>query len=199
MARRVETAACRPQTLRRRARRGRVAAPLVVVTGARGFLGGDVARALDRVRGIGRAPRPDDPPVQEWVAADLSHGVSPDALAGADVVVHAAAETAGDFDGAPAQHYRRHAASAARDARRRCSPARARQQPVGAAAAAHAHGSGRTNERRGPAMPGPFGAYVWGKSLQEELVEREAPALGIATRIIRPGRSIDGDDPRCPD
>jgi hypothetical protein len=34
--------------------------------------------------------------------------------------------------------------------------------------------------------------------MQEELVEREAAALGIETRIIRPGALIDFDDPSLP-
>jgi nucleoside-diphosphate-sugar epimerase len=42
-----------------------------------------------------------------------------------------------------------------------------------------------------PSDPRPLGAYTWGKCLQEELVEREAAALGISTRIIRPGALMD--------
>jgi nucleoside-diphosphate-sugar epimerase len=49
-----------------------------------------------------------------------------------------------------------------------------------------------------PGDPRPYGAYVWGKSLQEEMVEREADALGIATRVIRPGALIDWDEPELP-
>ena len=49
-----------------------------------------------------------------------------------------------------------------------------------------------------PRDPRRFGAYTWGKCLQEELVEREAAALGIATRIIRPGALVDSDDPSLP-
>jgi len=49
-----------------------------------------------------------------------------------------------------------------------------------------------------PAEPRPFGAYTWGKCLQEELVAREAAARGIATRIIRPGALMDGSEPALP-
>ena len=49
-----------------------------------------------------------------------------------------------------------------------------------------------------PSHPRPLGAYTWGKSLQEALVEREAAALGIATRIIRPGALIDFANPELP-
>jgi nucleoside-diphosphate-sugar epimerase len=49
-----------------------------------------------------------------------------------------------------------------------------------------------------PDDPVRFGPYVWGKSLQEALVEQEAPALGISVRIIRPGALVDADDPSLP-
>jgi nucleoside-diphosphate-sugar epimerase len=175
----------------------RASAPLVVVTGARGFLGGEIARALGRVRGIGRTANPDDPHVDEWVVTDLSRGVSAEALAGAEVVVHAAAETAGDF----AAHQRntidatRHLLSAMREARvsrlvlvSSLSVLRPPRTPWE-----------RQNEQTPrPSDPARFGPYVWGKSLQEHLVEREAPALGIDVRIVRPGALVEASDPSLP-
>jgi predicted dehydrogenase/nucleoside-diphosphate-sugar epimerase len=172
-------------------------APLVAVTGARGFLGAEIARALGRVRGIARVANPVDPHVDEWVVADLSRGVSRAALDGADVVVHAAAETAGDF----AAHQRntidatRYLLSAMRDARvsrlvlvSSLSVLRPPRTPWE-----------RQNEQTPrPDDPVRFGAYVWGKSQQECLVEREAPALGIDVRIVRPGALIDSADPSLP-
>ena len=75
---------------------------VAVVTGAAGFFGRAISRELARrgfrVRGIGRSERPDDPHVHEWVRADLAREIPADALAGAGVVVHAAAETAGGFE-----------------------------------------------------------------------------------------------------
>jgi len=171
--------------------------PLVVVTGARGFLGRHVARALHRVRGIGRFPNFDDPHVHEWVTADMGDGVSAAALTGADVVVHAAAETAGNF----AAHQRntidatRHLLHAMHEAEVKrlvlvssLSVLRPPRTPW---------------ERQDEHTPRPddpkrFGPYVWGKSRQEELVEREAPALGIAVRIIRPGALVDWSEPELP-
>jgi len=172
-------------------------APLVVVTGARGFLGAEISRALDRVRGIGRAMNTHDANVHEWVVADLSRRISPEALAGASVVIHAAAETAGDFDA----HQRntidatRHLLGAMHEAGvsrlvlvSSLSVLRAPRTPWE-----------RQDERTPrPSDPERFGPYVWGKTLQEELVEREAPALGIAVRIIRPGALVDGSDPELP-
>ena len=49
-----------------------------------------------------------------------------------------------------------------------------------------------------PDNPIRFGPYISGKSLQEALVEREAPALGIAVRIIRPGALVDAGNPSLP-
>ena len=171
--------------------------PMTVVTGARGFLGAQVARALPRVRGIGRVADRDDPSVDEWVVADLAGGLPTGALDGAEVVVHAAAETAGGYEA-----HQRNTIDATRNLLR----------------AMHAAGVGRLvlvsslsvlqpprarsevqDERTPrPADPRALGPYTWGKCLQEELVEREAPALGIATRIIRPGALLDWSDPALP-
>jgi predicted dehydrogenase/nucleoside-diphosphate-sugar epimerase len=172
-------------------------APLVVVTGARGFLGGEIARALGPVRGIGRAANTDDPHVDEWVVTDLSRGISPGALAGADVVVHAAAETAGGF----AAHQRntidatRHLLSAM------CAAGVPRLVLVSSLSVLRPPRTPweRQNEQTPrPADPVRFGPYVWGKSLQEQLVEQEAPALGIDVRIIRPGALVDAGNPSLP-
>jgi predicted dehydrogenase/nucleoside-diphosphate-sugar epimerase len=172
-------------------------APVAAVTGARGFLGSEIARALGRVKGIGRAANPEDPHVQQWVVADLSNGLPAGALAGADVVVHAAAETAGGYEA-----HQRNTIDATRHLLQ----------------AMHASGVARLVlvsslsvlrpprtpwERQDeatprPTDPRPLGPYTWGKTLQEELVEREAPALGIAIRIIRPGALIDRREPALP-
>jgi nucleoside-diphosphate-sugar epimerase len=43
-----------------------------------------------------------------------------------------------------------------------------------------------------------LGPYTWGKCLQEELVEREAVRLGIATRVIRPAALVNWQSPELP-
>ena len=162
----------------------------IVVTGANGFLGRAIVGALPRVRGVGRGSRPDDLSVDEWVTADLARGITADSLAGSDVVVHAAAETAGGYEA----HQRntldgtRHLLQAMRDAGvsrlvlvSSLSVLRPPRTPWE-----------RQDERTPrPRNPRQFGAYAWGKTLQEEIVEREAAALGITTRVIRPGALIE--------
>jgi predicted dehydrogenase/nucleoside-diphosphate-sugar epimerase len=195
---RIEAAAPAPTPVRAPQRAsGAGQPPLVVVTGARGFLGGEIARVLNRVRGITRAAGPGDPHVDEWVVADLSRGVSPDVLTGADVVVHAAAETAGDF----VAHQRntidatRHLLDAMRDA--------GVSRLVLVSSLSVLRPPRTPWERQNELTPRPddpvrFGPYVWGKSLQEALVEREAPSRGIDVRIIRPGALVDTADPSLP-
>jgi nucleoside-diphosphate-sugar epimerase len=169
----------------------------VVVTGARGFLGAEIARSLSHVRGIGRGDRPDDPHVHGWVAADLSNGLAPEAVAGADVVVHAAAETSGGY----AEHQRntidatRHllqAMHAARVHRLVLVSSLSVLRPPRTASECQDESTPR------PRDPRIFGPYAWGKSLQEEVAEREAAALGIAIRIVRPGALVDWDEPALP-
>jgi predicted dehydrogenase/nucleoside-diphosphate-sugar epimerase len=172
-------------------------APVAVVTGARGFLGAEIARALGRVKGIGRAANPEDPHVREWVVSDLSTGVPAGALAGASVVVHAAAETAGGYEA----HARNTIDATARllEAMHASGVTRlvlisslSVLRPPRTPWECQDEATPRANDSR------PLGPYTWGKSLQEELVEREAPALGIATRIIRPGALIDCREPGIP-
>jgi predicted dehydrogenase/nucleoside-diphosphate-sugar epimerase len=189
----VEAAPRRPRPARPRL----AAAPLAVVTGARGFLGAEIARALSRVRGIGRTANPEDPNVDEWVVADLSRGVPADAVADAEVVVHAAAETAGGYEA-----HQRNTIDATRHLLRAMRAAGVtRLVLVGSLSVLRPPRTPweRQDERTPrPHDPRPLGPYAWGKCLQEELVEREAPALGIATRIIRPGALVDWREPEVP-
>jgi nucleoside-diphosphate-sugar epimerase len=53
----------------------------------------------------------------------------------------------------------------------------------------------RTPRAARPRLQGP---YTWGKCLQEEVVESQAAALGIATRIVRPGALLDPREPALP-
>jgi predicted dehydrogenase/nucleoside-diphosphate-sugar epimerase len=171
--------------------------PLAVVTGARGFLGAEIARVLPRVRGIGRVADRDDRNVAEWVVADLAGGVPARALDGADVVVHAAAETAGGYEA-----HQRNTIDATRNLLHAMHDAGVKRlvlvsslsvlRPPRTPAEVQDERTPRPNDPRA------LGPYTWGKCLQEALVEEEAPALGIDTRIIRPGALLDWSDPALP-
>jgi predicted dehydrogenase/nucleoside-diphosphate-sugar epimerase len=192
----IEDAAGRARSAQVPARTRRDA-PLVVVTGARGFLGGEICRVLPRVRGIGRGAARDDVPVEQWVSADLANGLDAKALVGADVVVHAAAETAGGY----AEH-QRNTVDATRNLLRAMHAAGvSRLVLVSSLSVLEPPRSAwdRQDERTPrPRDARALGAYTWGKCRQEEVVLSEAPALGIATRIVRPGALIDWRDPVLP-
>jgi nucleoside-diphosphate-sugar epimerase len=135
--------------------------------------------------------------VGEWEAADLSQGLRVGALAGADVVVHAAAETAGGYD-----DHRRNSIAATRNLLRTMQAAGVRKLLLVSSLSVLAPPR-RPWERQNestprPAKPRSLGAYTWGKCLQEALVERDAPKLGIDVRVVRPGALIDWRDPALP-
>jgi nucleoside-diphosphate-sugar epimerase len=131
------------------------------------------------------------------VGADLGNGLAPEAVAGADVVVHAAAETAGGY----AEH-QRNTIDATRNLLRAMHAAGvSRLVLVSSLSVLEPPRTAWDRQDEGTPHPRdarPLGAYTWGKCGQEELVTREAPALGIATRIVRPGALIDWRDPILP-
>ncbi len=192
----IEAAAVRARPARPADRPLR-AAPRVVVTGARGFLGAEIARVAAGVRGIGRSDRPENSGIEQWVSADLSDGLRPEALAGAEVVVHAAAETSGGYP-----EHQRNTIAATRhllDAMHAAGVSRLVLVSSLSVLEPPRTPWERQDERtRRASDPRRFGAYTWGKCLQEELVEREAAARGIATRIIRPGAIMDMQEPSLP-
>jgi len=176
-------------------------APLAVVTGARGFLGKQIARALTergyRVRGLGRSAERDDPNVHEWHLLDLSREIDPAALAGAEVVVHAAAEASGGFEA-----HQRNSIDATRNLLAAMSRAGARRL-VYTSSLSVLRPPRTPWERQDEGTPlapdpRPLGAYAWGKTLAEAIVAREAEPAGITTRIIRPAALVDWDSIEFP-
>ena len=162
----------------------------VVVTGARGFLGSAITRALVPVTGVSRTPDFDDLNVRQWISADLHHGLPPGALAGVQMVVHAAAETAGGYGA----HQRNSVDATRRLLHSMHADGVTKLVLVSSLSVLRPPRTPweRQDERTPrPANPRQLGAYTWGKSLQEAVVEHEAAPLGIATRIIRPGALID--------
>jgi len=194
-AAKIETAARRPEPATLVA--ASTAKAPVVVTGARGFLGARIARSLDYVRGIGRTANPDDPNVNEWIVADLGRGLAASALEGASVVIHAAAETCGGYEA-----HQRNTIDATRHLLRAMQKSGVSRLVLVSSLSVlrppRTPWECQDERTPRPLDARPFGAYSWGKSEQEALVEREAAALGVMTRIVRPGALIDSRDPILP-
>ena len=176
-------------------------APVAVLTGARGFLGREIARHLAgrgfRVRGVGRSADVDDPNVHEWVTADLSQSLPDRVLAGAAVVVHAAAETAGGYEA-----HQRNTIDASGNLLRAMHAAEVRRL-VYVSSLSVLRPPRTPWERQDERTPLPkdsmsFGPYTWGKCEAERLIAMEAPRLAIATRIVRPAALVDLDHPDLP-
>jgi predicted dehydrogenase/nucleoside-diphosphate-sugar epimerase len=169
-------------------------APVAVLTGASGFFGRAISRELTRrgfnVRGIGRSDRPDNPHLQEWVRADLGSPIGPEVLAGATLVVHAAAETAGSFDA-----HERNTIGATRELLRAMVAADVRRL-VYISSISVLRPPRHFWERQSEQTPLPnhaerLGAYTWGKCVAEELVAAADARQEIQARIIRPGALVD--------
>jgi len=177
-------------------------APLAAVTGARGFFGTEITRELARrgfrVRGITRSPDPEDPHVHEWRALDLGRPIPRDAFAGAAVVVHAAVDTAGGYDG-----HQRNTIDATRNVLRgMCAAGVSRLVYVSSLSVLRPPRTPweRQDERTPLAPPDArkFGSYAWGKTEAERVVAAEAASLGIETRVIRPAALVDWTNPEMP-
>ncbi|HET9387901.1 MAG TPA: Gfo/Idh/MocA family oxidoreductase [Gemmatimonadales bacterium] len=173
----------------------RGAAPLVVVTGARGFFGRAITRQLAqrgyRVRGISRSAEFEDPNVHEWLALDLSRSVPAEAFAGAEAVVHAAAASSGDYDA-----HQRHTLDATRNVLHGMRAAGvSRLVYVSSISVLRPPRTPWEEQNEQTPLTGAadrqFGSYVWGKSGAERIVAAEAGALGIETKVIRPGALVD--------
>ena len=202
LAAHVRGAAERAAVQRDAPREPRVGAPLAVVTGARGFFGREITRALVRrgyrVRGISRSPDTEDPHVHEWHALDLSGAVPQQAFAGATVVVHAAVDTSGGYDG-----HQRNTIDATRNVLRGMHAAGvARLVCVSSLSVLRPPKTPweRQDERTPLARPGAreLGPYTWGKCEAERLVADDAAGLGIDTRILRPAALVDWSKPEVP-
>jgi len=177
-------------------------APLAVLTGARGFFGraiaSELARRGYRVRGVSRSSDTEDPHVHEWLRLDLSRAAPPDAFAGAAVVVHAAAESAGGYD----EHQRNtidvtrnvlSAMAAAGVSRLVYVSSLSVLQPPRV--------PWEHQDERTPLAPPDareLGAYAWGKTEAERVVAAEARRLGIETRVLRPAALVDWRNPEVP-
>jgi len=170
-------------------------APLVVVTGARGYFGREITKHLARrgyrVRGISRSAELEDPNVHEWLPLDLSRSVPPEAFAGADAVVHAAAASSGDYDS-----HQRHTLDATRNVLHGMQAAGVtRLVYVSSISVIRPPRTPWEEQNEQTPLTRPedrqYGPYVWGKSGAERIVAAEAEALGLEVRVIRPGALVD--------
>jgi nucleoside-diphosphate-sugar epimerase len=167
----------------------------VVVTGGTGFVGREIVRALaeagDRVRVLARRAPPAWERVDcvEYVVADLGKRLPPSALEGAELVIHAAAETAGGWE-----DHQRNSIDATEHVLRAAAAAGAtRLIHVSSLAVIGGHGVLRDDspllaDSRGS------GPYVWGKLESERLARRLGPELGVAVKVVRPGAVVDYED-----
>lgn len=177
-------------------------APIVVVTGARGFFGREIAKHLARrgyrVRGISRSPEEEHPHVHEWLRLDLSRAAPGEAFAGAEAVVHAAAASSGGFD-----VHQRNTLDATRNV---LDGMRAAGVPqlvyVSSLSVLRPPRTPWEQQDEQTPLVAPddrtCGPYVWGKTEAERIVAAGAPQRGIAARIIRPGALVDWTHPDPP-
>jgi predicted dehydrogenase/nucleoside-diphosphate-sugar epimerase len=172
----------------------RDSAPVAVLTGAAGFFGRAISRELARrgfrVRGIGRSARPDDPHVHEWVRADLADEIAPGVLAGATIVVHAAAETAGAFDA-----HERNTVGATHELLRAMAASQVRRlvyiSSISVLRPPRPFWERQAEQTPLAEHPERLGPYTWGKCGAEQLVAAAQARGEIDARIIRPAALID--------
>ena len=177
-------------------------APLVVVTGARGFFGREITKHLAqrgyRVRGISRQAEPEDPNVHDWLSLDLSRSAPPSAFDGAYAVVHAAAASSGGFEA-----HQRHTLEATHKVLHGMRAAGvSRLVYVSSLSVLRPPRTPWEEQDEHTPLTDPdqrqFGPYTWGKANAERIVLADAPGLGIETRIIRPGALVDWTNPDPP-
>lgn len=166
--------------------------PLAVLTGGTGFLGRMVAQKLFnnqwRVRVLARrVPASWEAiPGVEYAVADLGRPMDPGLFAGATVVIHAAAETAGGWT----EHERNSLGATENLLRAAASAGVTRIIHVSSNAVLDSVGLVNDETRLLPDSR-KQGPYVWGKLESERLAEKLATELGLDLRIVRPGAIVD--------
>lgn len=168
--------------------------PRIVLTGGTGFLGRAVTKKLIE-RGLGvrvLARRPpaawERSPAVEYVAVDLGKSVDPEALAGSNVLIHAAAETSGGWE-----EHQRNSIDATEKVLRAAAAAGVRQViHVSSLAVLARPRRGLISESTAlePNSRG-SGPYVWGKLESERRAVELGASLGLSVKVVRPGALVD--------
>jgi predicted dehydrogenase/nucleoside-diphosphate-sugar epimerase len=167
----------------------------VVVTGGTGFLGREVARALiaggDAVRVVARRTPPEweKIPGVTYVVADISQPIAPEVMAGAQAIIHCAAETAGGWE----QH-QKNSVNATEEVLQAAASANVRRVihvSSISVLAVPARGERLTDDGALEASPRTGGPYAWGKIESERLAVTRCKELGIDLRVVRPSALVD--------
>jgi predicted dehydrogenase/nucleoside-diphosphate-sugar epimerase len=167
----------------------------IVVTGGTGILGREVARALiaggDQVRVVARRTPPEweKIPGVTYVVADLSQPIGPEVMAGAQAIIHCAAETAGRWE----QH-QKNSVTATDEVLRAAKSANVKRiihVSSISVLAVPGRGDRLTDDGALEARSRSGGPNAWGKIESERLAVARCKDLGIDLRIARPSALID--------
>jgi nucleoside-diphosphate-sugar epimerase len=164
----------------------------VVLTGGTGFLGKALASALvargHRVTVLARRTVPSWEQVRgvDYQVAQLSSKVDPELFRGAEVVVHAAAETAGGWE----QH-QKNSIDAAENVLRAAAAAGVRKVIHLSSLAVLARGRTWDDDTPLERDSRSLGPYTWGKLESERLATTLGKELGLDVKVVRPGAIVD--------
>jgi nucleoside-diphosphate-sugar epimerase len=166
-----------------------------VVTGGTGLLGKEVARALvesgEHVRVVARRAPPEWEKVLgvNYLVVDIAQPIAPEVMAGAQAIVHCAAETAGSWE----QH-RKNSVRATEEVLRAAASANVKRVIHVSSISVMAvpprgeklseAGDVESNSRTG-------GPYAWGKIESERLAVTRCRELSIDLRVVRPSALVD--------
>jgi predicted dehydrogenase/nucleoside-diphosphate-sugar epimerase len=167
----------------------------VVVTGGTGILGREVASALlaagDQVRIVARRTPPEweKIPGATYVVADISQPIAADVMAGAQAIVHCAAETAGRWE----QH-QRNSVDATEQVLRAAAAAKVKRMVHVSSIsvmAVPARGEKLSESTPFEANSRTGGPNAWGKIESERLAATRCREFGIDLRVVRPSALVD--------